>query len=204
MAEQHKYIILTPAGVLFAFSNAEPTEQQQALQVLLPSTATMTVQAWSDQYSQNWLEMFSEQGFVELVEKPIVAPNVNLDSFLKYVSASLSGSRKVAIGTGTGTCLSYIGYSQKEAYTLCDSAFDLVEFFNRQQKREWTVLGKAVSFHDEVDMIMPHTNFVYFWVGKRVYWVIIDDEPLLNSRAFVQLVWGVKIHVEKEMEQTKK
>lgn len=201
MPEQNKYVILTPAGVFHAFSHAEPSEQQQALQALLPSQVTMTAQIWSEHYSQNWLDMFVEQGWIEVVDKPVVAPNVELDSFLKYVSASLSGNRKVAIGTGTGTCLSYMGYSQKEAYTLCDSAFDLVEFFNRQQKREWTVLGKAVSFHDDVDMIMPHTNFVFFWINKKVYWIIIDDEPLLNSRAFVQLVWGVKASVEREAEK---
>ena len=41
-------------------------------------------------------------------------------------------------------------------------------------------------------MLMPNTSFIFLWINNQGYWIIIEDEPLLNNRAFVELVWGIK------------
>ena len=39
---------------------------------------------------------------------------------------------------------------------------------------------------------MPNTSIVFLWINKTGYFLIIEDEPLINNRAFVALVWGIK------------
>ena len=41
-------------------------------------------------------------------------------------------------------------------------------------------------------MLMPNTSIVFLWINKTGYFLIIEDEPLINNRAFVELVWGIK------------
>lgn len=193
MAEQAiDYVVLTPAGVLHSFSQMTPTEQQQALQAMLAPERLMSAQEWIERYSELWLTMFIEEGWVELVEKPIIAPQVKLDQFLRYVSASLSGSRRVAIASNEGFCLASIGFSQSEAETLCVAAADFYDFLQRQEKRGWAVHDHAVSFFPSVDMLMPTTSFIFLWINQQGYFLVLEDEPLLNNRAFVELVWGIK------------
>lgn len=192
MENQQHYVILTPSGVLHGFSHINPTEQQLALQAMLAPEQTLTAYEWGERYSEIWLDMFIEEGWVELVEKPIFAPRVQLDRFLRYVSASLSGSRRVAIGSDEGFCLAKMGFTQQEADTLCVAAADFFGFLQRQQQRGWVVHGHAVSFFSSIDMLMPNTSFVFLWINEKGYWLIIEDEPLLNNRAFVELVWGIK------------
>lgn len=193
MSEQiEKYVILTPSGVLHGFSHVNPSEQQLALQAMLAPEQTMSAFEWGERYSDLWLDMFIEEGWVEVVDKPIVAPHVQLDSFLRYVSASLSGSRRVAIGSDEGFCLAKMGFTQAEADTLCVAAADFFGFLQRQQQRGWAVHGHAVSFFSSIDMLMPNTSFVFLWINNKGYWLILEDEPLLNNRAFVELVWGIK------------
>lgn len=199
MATQHKdiYVILTPAGVLHSFSQVEPSEQQRALQAMLSPHQTLLAQAWIERYSELWLDMFVEEGWVELIEKPIVAPRVQLDNFLRYVSASLSGSRRVAIASDEGFCLAKLGFTQQEADTLCVAAADFFSFLQRQRQRGWAINAQAVSFFSGIDMLMPDTSFVFLWINDAGYWIIIEDEPLLNNRAFVELVWGIKANAER-------
>lgn len=187
-----KYVILTPAGVLHGFSHVNPSEQQLALQAMLAPEQTMSAFEWGERYSDLWLDMFIEEGWVEVVDKLIIAPHVQLDTFLRYVSASLSGSRRVAIGSDEGFCLAKMGFTQAEADTLCVAAADFFGFLQRQQQRGWAVHGHAVSFFSSIDMLMPNTSFIFLWINNKGYWLIIEDEPLLNNRAFVELVWGIK------------
>ena len=39
---------------------------------------------------------------------------------------------------------------------------------------------------------MPTTSLVFLWINGAGYFLIIEDEPLINNRAFVELVWGIK------------
>lgn len=187
-----KYIILTPAGVLYSFAYVAPSEQQQALQDILTPEQSVTASQWSERYSEKWLEMFIDEGWVEVLDNQVRAPHVQLDSFLPYVVASLSGSRRAAIASDEGFCLARIGFSDEEAETLCVAAADFFDFLTRQQQRGWSIKGQATSFFSNIDMLMPTTSFIFLWINGAGYWLILEGEPLLNNRAFVELVWGIK------------
>lgn len=186
------YITLTPAGVFEAFSQHEPTAQQLALQALLSYRETMLVAVWLEEYSERWLNSFVEQGFIEKLSTFLPAPNLPLDQFLPYVVASLSGKRRAAIASDEGFCLARIGYSQEEADMLSVAAADFSGFMLRQKQRGWAIESQAISFFQQVDLLIPETSFVFLWIDGDGYALIIDGEPLTNNRAFVELIWGIK------------
>lgn len=189
---QKQCLMLTPKGVFEAFSLMQPTEQHLALQSLLSSSQSMTLAQWTDQYPIEWLAEFTSQAWVQYLGQMLNAPNLPLDQFLPYVVASLSGQRRAAIGSSEGFCLARVGYTQEEADTLSVAAADFSDFLIRQQQRGWAVQGKAVSFFNRVDLLMPSTSFVFLWMDGQGYTLILDSEPLTNNRAFVELVWAIK------------
>ncbi|WP_182405100.1 hypothetical protein [Psychrobacter sp. GP33] len=186
------YITLTPAGVFEAFSQQAPTAMQLALQALLSHRETMLVATWLEEYPELWLDGFVEQGFIERLSTFLPAPNLPLDQFLPYVVASLSGKRRAAIASDDGFCLARIGYSQEEADMLSVAAADFSGFMLRQKQRGWSVGSRAISFFQQVDLLIPETSFVFLWIDNDGYALIIDGEPLTNNRAFVELIWGIK------------
>ena len=186
------YISLTPAGVFEAFSQSEPSDQQLALQALLAASETLLEDTWLLDYSEEWLETFLDQGWIEKLSVFLPAPNLPLDQFLPYVVASLSGKRRAAIGSNEGFCLARIGYTQEEADTLSVAAADFSGFMLRQKQRGWAVESQAISFFQQVDLLIPETSFVFFWIDSAGYSLIIDGEPLTNNRAFVELIWALK------------
>ena len=189
------FLMLTPAGVLYTFSEREPDERQRALQALLPQGQAQSLSQWvalAPQQHPEWLNEGLTRGWLHTVQRPLRAPDVRLDDFLTRVVAGLSGERKAAIASDAGFCLGYAGYSAEEAETLAVAAVDFFEFATRQKHRGWKGSGRAISFHEEVDMLLPATSFVLFWVDGVGYWLIVDGEPLLNNIALVELVWGIK------------
>ena len=186
------YITLTPAGVFEAFSQTHPSKKHTALQALLSNHETTLVSSWLNDYSDFWLEEFMEQGWIEELSICLPAPNLPLDQFLPYVVASLSGRRRAAIGSDEGFCLIRVGYSQEEADMLSVAAADFADFISRQKQRGWVVESQAISFFQQVDLLMPETSFVFFWIEGTGYALIIDGEPLTNNRAFVELIWALK------------
>lgn len=197
MQPEQQYVILTPAGALYAFSNLVPNEQQQTLQSLLPHTTLWNMHDWINEYGKAQLTLFIESGWVECINKPLIAPTQPLDTFLPYVVASLSGHRRAAIGSDDGFCLARIGLSQQEADILCVVATDYWVFLQRQHQRGWKGGGQSISFFSQIDMLMPMTSFVFLWINDTGYWLIIEGEPLLNNRAFVELIWAIKVEGEK-------
>ena len=187
-------LMLTPAGTLHAFSERTPDAEQLALQTLLPQGQALTRSQWlaGDAERPALLERGLQRRWIHEVPRPLRAPDVKLDSFLTHVVAGLSGERKAAIASDDGFCLAATGYSAEEADTLSVAAVDFFDFATRQKHRGWTGSGRAISFHEEVDMLMPVTTFVLFWVDGTGYWLILSGEPLLNNVAFVELVWGIK------------
>lgn len=186
------YMILTPAGVFEAFGHKEPNSEQQSLQELISGRICTQALAWADKYSHSWLEEFANNGWIEFLKAPLTAPNLPLDKFLPHVVASLSGTRRAAIGSNEGFCLARIGYTQEEADTLSVAAADFYNFLNRQEQRGWVLKEQAISFFGEVDLLMPKTSFVFLWIDGNGYVLILDGEPLTNNRAFVELVWAIK------------
>ncbi|MFV0679130.1 hypothetical protein [Ottowia sp.] len=133
-----------------------------------------------------------DAGWVHEVHRPLRVPNVRLDNYLPYVIAGLSSKRMAALGSGDGFCLARSGYTDDEAETLCAVAADFADFVQRQHGRGWTGSGRAMSFFENNDMLMPSTSLVLFWVDEVSYWLILGGEPLINNTAFVELVWGLR------------
>lgn len=186
------YLMLTPSGVFEAFSSVEPTREQEALQHILSHPHSLTESEWLAQYPHHWLEEFTTKGWVQILKRQLMSPTMPLDQFLPYVVANLSGQRRAAIGSDEGFCLARIGYTQQEADTLSVVAADFLDFMVRQQQRGWIMQGKAISFFNEVDLLMPNTSFVFLWIDGTGYILILDSEPLTNNRAFVELIWAIK------------
>ncbi len=190
--DDESFIILTASGVFEAFSYSEVDEKKQALQALLSRKTAWREKEWTDAYEDDWLDDFSDNGWIQFLSKPLPAPNIPLDKFLPYVMASLSGNRKAVLGTNEGFALAHTGYTQEEADMLCVAGADCFDFLNRQQKRGWEINEQAFSFYNKVDLLMPTTSFIFLKIGDEGYVLIIDGEPLTNSRAFVELIWGIK------------
>lgn len=186
------HLILTPEGVFVAFAQAQPSEEALSLQALLASKQSWLISDWTDKYSHEWLENFMDKGWVQSINQAITAPNLPLDQFLPYVVASLSGNRRAAIGNTEGFCLARVGYSQQEADTLCVAGADLGEFLNRQRQRGWVIQEQAVSFFRHVDLLLPATSFMFLWIDGNGFILVLEEEPLTNSRAFVELIWAIK------------
>ncbi len=186
------YLTLTPAGIFEAFSQNEPTDEQLSLQNLLSHHETLLAADWLENHSDKWLENFIEQGWIEKLSIFLPAPNLPLDQFLPYVVSSLSGKRRAAIASDEGFCLARIGYTQEEADMLSVAAADFSGFMLRQKQRGWAVESQAISFFQQVDLLIPETSFVFLWIDGAGYAIIIDGEPLTNNRAFVELIWALK------------
>lgn len=189
---QNPYLMLTPAGVMHAFTDENPSDKSFSLQSLISESHCVLTENWLDKYSHEWLEEFSQKGWVQRLSQDLSAPNMPLDKFLPYVVASLSGTRKAAIGSNEGFCLARIGYTADEADRLAVAGADFFDFFVRQRERGLAISQQAVSLFDDVELLMPTTSFMFLWIDGTGYVLILDGEPLTNNRALVELVWAIK------------
>ncbi len=189
------FLMLTPAGALRAYADRTPDDVGAALQTLMPRGAALRRSQWLAQAPAHRTILARAQyaGWIHEVQRELRAPDVRLDSYLPHAIAGLSGTRTAALASDDGFCLARVGYSQDEAETLCVAAADFFDFAARQRQRGWTGTGRAVSFFDGVDMLLPTTSFLLFWVDGVGYWLIIGGEPLINNTAFVELIWGIRV-----------
>ncbi len=192
MTQMDEYLTLTAKGVFYAFLNKEPSDKQRALQVLLSDKKSQKTSEWLIHYSHSWLDEFVQMGYVESLAEALYAPLMPLDKFLPYVVASLSATRRAAIASAEGFCLAKIGYSQEDADRLSVAAADFFDFFIRQEQRGLELSGRAISLFSEVDLLLAEVSFVFLWIDDMGYVLILDDEPLTNNRAFVELIWAIK------------
>lgn len=188
------YLMLSPAGALFAFAQRQPDEVAAQLQTLMLQGQAQRRSSWLAQNSAHrvLLARAQHEGWVQESERELHAPDTNLDNYLPHAIAGLSGNRTAALASDDGFCLARVGYSQDEADTLCAAAADFFGFVARQQARGWAGSGRAVSFFESIDMLLPTTSFALFWVDGTGYWLIIGGEPLLNHTALVELIWGIR------------
>lgn len=193
-ADDEPFLMLTPAGALHAYADREPDASCAALQSLMPRGAALRRGAWlaQDAGREDLLQHALHQGWVHEVGRELRAPDVRLDNYLPHAIAGLSGARMAALASDDGFCLARVGYSQDEADTLCVAAADFLDFVQRQKQRGFRGTGRAVSFHETIDLLMPATTFMLFWVDGVGYWLIVGGEPLLNNRALVELIWGIR------------
>lgn len=187
-------IALTPAGVLYAFSQKVPDATQAKLQSILSAKALPRVDVWmyKETAHEALLDHVFSAGWIQRVHRDLTAPDVKLDEFLSHVIAGLSGERRVALASAGGFCIGHSGYSLEEAEALCVAAADFTEFAERQRSRGWQGASRMASFHEDVTMLMPTASFVPFWVDGNDYCLVIAGEPLLNNPVLVELVWGIQ------------
>ena len=189
------YLMLTPAGAMVAFADRAPDETATMLQSLMPRGVSLRRSEWLERLPghASLLPRALHEGWVHEVERELQAPDVRLDNYLPHAIAGLSGARTAALASDDGFCLARVGYSQDEADTLCVAAADFFNFVERQKQRGFKGTGRAVSFHEGIDMLLPATTFMLFWVDGVGYWLILGGEPLLNNRALVELIWGIRV-----------
>ncbi|MBR6975800.1 MAG: hypothetical protein IKH84_02725 [Ottowia sp.] len=190
------YLMLTPEGVLYAFAEREPDETRAMLQTLLPRGAALRRSEWLAQGPgyQPLLVRAQHEGWVsEMAYEQKHEQHLQLDSYLTHAIAGLSGSRRAAIASDQGFCLAYAGYSEREAETISAAAVEFFDFAQRQRQRGFRGTGRAISFYEGIDMLMPTASLVLFFVDGIGYWLILGGEPLLNSRALVEVIWSIRL-----------
>lgn len=189
------FLMLTPAGALRAFSDRVPDAMGAALQCLVPRGVSVRRSQWLEEAAdrRDLLATAEVEGWVHAVTRELQAPDVRLDNYLPHAIAGLSGIRTAALASDDGFCLARVGYTQDEAETLCVAAADFFDFVARQKSRGFKGTGRAVSFHESIDLLMPATTFILFWVDGVGYWLIVGGEPLVNNRALVELIWGIRV-----------
>ncbi len=189
-----EWFMLTPAGALHAFARKQPGDDQLALQALLAGERALDAAGWAEkaEAAPSLAAQAVEQGWVQLLHRPLQGPDAKLDDFLQHVIASLSGERRAALASEGGFCLGRTGMDQDEADALSAAAADYSDFASRQARRGWEGATRYVSFHTDAEFLLPSYSFVPFWVDGAGYWLILAGEPLLNNPALVELMWGIK------------
>lgn len=182
-----------------AFADRVPDVLCTELQTLVQSSTAPRRSVWLAE-STNRAALLEEGlrcGWLHEIGRELQAPNVALDNYLPHAIAGLSGSRMAALASDDGFCLARVGFLQEDADALCVAAADFLDFVSRQKQRGFKGTGRAVAFHESIDMLLPETTLVLFWVDGVGYWLILGDEPLLNNRVLVELVWGIRFAREK-------
>jgi hypothetical protein len=189
-----EWFTLTPAGALRAFGQSRPDDTALHLQVLLTGEHTLDTETWSSKCGVHRaeLETLLAQGWVQSLQRPLQGPDAKLDDFLQHVIASLSSERRVVLASDGGFCLGRAGVDQDEAEVLSAAAADFGEYAARQARRGWQGATNYLAFHADPEFLLPSYCFVPFWVDAAGYWLVIVGEPLLNSPALVELMWGIK------------
>ena len=189
-----EWFTLTPPGVLRAFGQPKVDAVANHLQVLLTGNRTLDGTSWSEKAGVDGSAMteYEVQGWVQRLQRPLQGPDARLDDFLQHVIAALSGERRVVLASDGGFCLGRSGFEQDVADILSAAAADFGEYAARQARRGWHGASGYISFHADPEFLLPSYSFVPFWVDAAGYWLVIVGEPLLNSPALVELLWGIK------------
>ncbi|HOE40465.1 MAG TPA: hypothetical protein PLB25_02345 [Rhodoferax sp.] len=189
-----EWFTLTPVGALRAFGQRQVDDVGQHLQVLLTGDHTFDAATWTAKAGLDGpaIANLEAQGWVQRLQRPLQGPDAKLDDFLQHVIASLSGERRVVLASDGGFCLGRAGFEQDEADVVSAAAADFGEFAARQARRGWHGASRYISFHADPEFLLPSYSFVPFWVDDAGYWLVIVGEPLLNSPALVELLWGIK------------
>jgi hypothetical protein len=191
---ENEWFMLTPAGVLRAFGSAKPDSTALALQALLTEDRSLDKATWIKKtaISDHDLQTMLSACWVQSLRRPLQGPDAKLDDFLQHVIAALSAQRQAVLASESGFCLGRAGVDQDEADVLSAAAAAYSEFATRQSRRGWAGASGFVAFHLDPEFLLPSHSFVPFWVDDVSYWLVIMGEPLLNSPALVELLWGIK------------
>ena len=188
------WLLPTPRGALHGFSAPEPNPMQRAVQALLAGHEAMELAQWRPEHDRagRMLQQLRERQWVQLLRRPVPAPDVRLAGVAQHVIAPLSGERRAVLASDSGFCLGQSGLTQELAETLAAAAADYSAFAQRQARRGWEG-AQRVAFHSDPDMLLPDWSFVPFWVDGTGYWLVLAGEPLLNNLAMIELVWSIRL-----------
>lgn len=188
------WLLPTPQGALHAYSSLQPTPMQLALQALLSGPQSLLVSEWRQQHdhSGRMLEQLRERPWLQILHRPVPAPEVRLGDFAQHVIAPLSGERRAILASDSGFCLAQAGLSQDMAETLSAAVADFSNYAERQRIRGWDC-ARNVSFFSDANLLLPEWSFVPFWVDGNGYWLVIAGEPLLNNLAIIELLWSIRL-----------
>ena len=188
------WLMLTPSGALRAFGGKQPDAVSQSLQILLASERALDLAQWMAKAGLDLTDVaeLHAQGWIQHLQRSLQGPDAKLDDFLQHVIGTLSGERRAVLASDGGFCLGRCGVTQEEADVLSAAAADYSEFSMRQARRGWLGASGYVAFHSDPEFLSPAHSFVPFWVDGAGYWLVLMGEPLLNSPALVELLWGLK------------
>lgn len=189
-----EWFTLTPVGAMRAFGQPKVDNVALHLQVLLTGDRTFDAATWAAKIGLDDVTIadLEAQHWVQRLQRPLQGPDAKLDDFLQHVIASLSSERRVVLASDGGFCLGRAGFEQDEAEVLSAAAADFGEFAARQSRRGWHGASSYISLHADPEFLLQSYSFVPFWVDGAGYWLVIVGEPLLNSPALVELLWGIK------------
>lgn len=188
-------LVPTPAGARHAFARERPDAERALLQGVLQARTLPDPRAWAAQSAAHaaLLDRGLAQGWLQVVQRELRAPDLRLADFFQHVLAGLSGESRAALASVGGFCVGHAGYTAEEAEALCVAAADFTEFARRQRGRGWQGASDMVSFHQDVTLLVPTVSFVPFWVDGVDHCLVVGGEPLLNHPAFVELIWGIQV-----------
>lgn len=189
-----EWFTLTPAGVLRAFGSPKVDAVATSLQALLTGDRTFDSATWAEKAGVDdaAIAEFEAQGWIQRLQRALQGPDAKLDDFLQHVIAALSSERRVVLASDGGFCLGRCGFEQDDADVMSAAAADFGEYAARQARRGWNGASSYIAFHADPEFLLPSYSFVPFWVDDAGYWLVIAGEPLLNSPALVELLWGIK------------
>ena len=92
------YLMLSPAGALYAFAQRQPDEVAAQLQTLMLQGQAQRRSSWLAQNPTHrvLLARALHEGWVQECERELQAPDTNLDNYLPHAIAGLSGNRTAA------------------------------------------------------------------------------------------------------------
>lgn len=194
--DTREWFTLTPAGALRAFGDPHPDEPARQMQALLTAEHSLDASQWADKappLQASDVAHLQSQAWVQVLPRRLQGPDAQLDDFVQHVIAGLSSQRQVVLASDGGFCLGRAGMEQDEADVLSAAAADFGDFAARQARRGWRGAARYIAFHADPEFLLPSHAFVPFWVDSAGYWLVIAGEPLLNSPALVELMWGIKL-----------
>ena len=166
-----EWFMLTPAGVLHAFMKEAPGETELALQALLTGERALDAEAWAERsaLAGSIAAHAIQEGWVQVLQRPLQSPDAKLDDFLQHVIASLSGERRAVLASEGGFCLGRSGIDQDEADALSAAAADYSDFATRQARRGWRGAKGFVSFHVDADFLQHLLDCLCFSHPQRAF-----------------------------------
>ncbi len=198
------YISPTPAGAYFCVSANSQPSSRKLLQVLLKQGKLFKsdsedllslAELNSDNELYELLYRMQSLGWLEGVTEQEYAPKEGaLEAILPALLVKLSEQGKALLADEQGFYISVKGFTHETAEELSALSADIFSMYERHQGLLKNNLGMETSAWSLVDASgNGQIGFWPLWIGSHRFVLVIKGVPLLNQRAFVQLIWALSI-----------